>query len=261
MSREADPFAIITAVYYLLFGGVGLLVNNTFLNEVNALLCATGIAQILEHSGISVIKNIAYIPLILCAGTLLYKVLAETIKMFFYRNNKKLSEISLKKYYNIPIAITCVFVTLYTCTALYIYNIYLTISLIFFTNMSISFAVYKYFWQNLIHSKKLKFIIVRLCIATLFGCVGLGTRNIVLEEKWLWVTLLTGDSIANICISYALYNTSQLLLLLLMRGQNLQRKTVIRGNNILFVVYYTGRLAPLAPLSPLSPGNPEIHND
>lgn len=94
--------------------------------------------------------------------------------------------------------------------------------------------MYLYFWNETI-----KLIIFKTCIASIIGCSAIGIEKFCVRNEWLWLKIIIGMPIANICNSYTLYCTGQLLLLL--RGKNLYRKVHIKGNSIIFIVYYTGR--------------------
>lgn len=204
-----------------MFGILGLLVRNTYLDEINGSLIISGIASILEYS--LNIPKLHFLPLSLCTGLLLLKYNKEFLKLL--------------KCNNIGTIMITLFELLFVYSTIYYVdtNIVFIVILLMMLQLSMMISMYLFFWNSTI-----KLIIFKTFIASLIGCGAIIIENICIREQWLWAKIIFGMPIANICNAYALYTTGQLLLLL--RGKNLLRKVNIKGNSIIFIVYYTGRL-------------------
>jgi len=238
--ERPDPYAIITSIYYVLFGLLGLLVNNSFLNDVNSYLLLTGLGAMIEFFGVT--NEFHYVPLSICSGTICYKLLAELVKLW---SGETIDEtdmvmgISGEKFYRLPVSFISLTTSAYICIAILYYNIFLTISLLIVTQITAMIVTLKFFPKGTEHYANTRTMLFKSGIGILIGCIGLGTSLICPKDKWIWIRLFIGHPIANICLPYSLYISAQLILLL--RGRNLSRRIAIRGNNFIFIAYYAGR--------------------
>lgn len=239
-----DPYSIVTSMYYILFGLLGLLVNNSFLNDVNSYLMITGLSSMCEFFG--VIDKYHFIPLSICSGTICYKLWAELIKLWSDETideSEMVMGISGEKFYRLPVSLISLIINVYICIIILYYSVWLTILLLVITQITSVFVARKFFPKNTEHYTDTRTMLLKSSVGMLIGSIGLGTSLICPKDNWLWIRLFIGHPIANICLSYALYTSSQIILLL--RGKNLSRRTAIRGNNFIFIVYYAGRFTPL----------------
>jgi len=238
--ERPDPYSIITSVTYILFGLMGLLVNNSFLNDINSFLLITGLGAMIEFFGIT--GQFYYVPLSICSGTICYKLWAELIKIWSGENideTEVVMGIDGEKFYRLPVSLVAVIINIYVCITILYYSVFLTIPLLMFTELTAVLITIKFFPRGVEHYKKTRTMIFKLAMGTMIGCIGLGTTLICPKDNWIWIRLFIGHPIANMSLAYSLYTSSQLVLLL--RGRNLRRRAAIEGNNFIFIVYYIGR--------------------
>jgi len=241
--ERPDIYGIVSSIYYLLFGLLGLLTNNSFLNDIHTYLFLTGIGAILEFSGQT--EDFMQIPLVICTGSVAYKLLSEFVKKWSGENfdeSERVMGIQGEKFYRLPVSLLSVIVGAYVCLTILYYNVYLTISLLFITQILSLVITRKFFPRGTEHYTNTRKMIVKLMVSAILGCIGLGTSDICPGEDWLWIRLFIGYPIANVCLAYSLFTSAQLILLL--RGKNLSRRTALRGNNFIFIAYYVGRFGP-----------------
>ena len=243
---KPDPYIITTSFYYVILGLLGILVNNSFINDINSLIFITGVCYIIEFS--STTTELIHIPLIICANNICYKFLSELIKSMSNStgvDHDVLTGIKGSRKYRIPVSMLAILMT--GCTVLLIkyYNLYILIGIIFLSQFIVCCSTILFYPSGTIHYKITRLMIIRLVIATILGCIGLGTSQICPNNTWIWLRLFIGHPISSFCISYTFYTSAQLLLLL--RGKNLRRKTAISGERYIFVAYYVGRDIPHLP--------------
>lgn len=235
-----DPYSIITSIYYIIFGMLGLFVNNSYLNDIHAFLIITGISAILEFSG--VLEEFYYFPLTICSGMICNKLLSESIKLWSERNiygHNKILGIDRDKFYRLFSSFSCLIVYSYSCLTIFYYNVFFIIAILIFIQVIVTINIFKYYPSSQEYYTKTRLILRNSLIGLTVGCVGLGTSIVCAKDNWLWLRLFIGYPIANLGISYFLYTISQIVLLL--RGKNLSRHIAMKGDNLVFIAYFAGR--------------------
>jgi len=238
--ERPDPYAIITSTFYILYALLGLLVNNSFLNDINSYLLLTGIGAILEFADI--LDEFHFIPLVFCSGALCYKLLAEIVKLWsgeIIDESEMVMGISGEKFYRLPASLISLLVRAYVLVITVYYYLFLVIPFLLFVQIIGTIAVFKFFPQGVEHYTKTRTMLLKSWVGMIVGCTGLGTTMICPGNNWTWIRLFVGYPIANLCLPYSLFTLAQLVILL--RGKNLFRQTAIRGNNFIFIAYYAGR--------------------
>lgn len=239
---ESDTYGIISSVYYVIFGLLGLATNSSYLNDVHSYLVMTGVGGIMEFSGF--IDDFMQIPLVICSGLTVYKFLSEFIKRWsgeVFDESEKVMGLRGEKFYRLPTAFLALVTSCYVCISIIYYNVYLTVSLLVITQMTALAVTRKFYPKGTEHYTITRRIFIRLLTAVVLGCVGLGTSNICPSKNWLWIRLFIGYPIANVCLPYSLFTSAQLALML--RGTNLSRRTAFYGNNFIYITYYVARFS------------------
>ena len=238
--ESPDLYAIITSILFLNLGILGLTTNNSYLNDVNACLMLTGICSILEFSG--VINDIYHIPLIICGSMIVLKLLTEMIKFWseeYIDESEMVKSIAGEKFYRLPVSFISLLTFSYTVFAIHYYNVFLLIGLFAFILFILVVSIIKFFPKGKRLYRTTKHMLLRVTVAYILGIIGLGTSLICPSDNLLWIRFFIGTPIANASLSYAIFITAQLILLI--RGSNLKRKVAIRGTPFINVAYYVGR--------------------
>jgi hypothetical protein len=237
---EVNIYALITSLYYILFGSLGLFVNNSFMNEINAYLIMTGIGYVILYSGVD--NPIYSRSIIMCTSTLFYKLISEIIKRYTdekFDPSEMVIGIAGNRFYRLPVALSCLFVSSYVALTLTYFNYYFIIALLFLTQITTVYTVRRFFPKGVALYSVTRRMCLSIIISGLLGSIGLGTSYICIPNLYAWFQFFMGAPIANVCIPYCLYTCSQLLLLI--RGKNLKRRVNVRGTKFIYIAYYIGR--------------------
>lgn len=239
--ESPDLYGIISCVPYLIFGFIGLVVNNSFLSDTHAFLIMLGLGGMLDYSG--VLPDLLHICLTLCVGTLSIKLTSEMIKQTIrnhFDENEKLGPFTFDRLHRHPSSLVTLIKIVHICITIYYQNVYSNISLIMMNQLALIWMVLRFFKRGTINYKKTRYMLLKSTFATILGCIGYGTVKICFDAKWSWARLFIGAPIGNFCLAYAIFIAAQLTLLL--RGKNIHRRVEIRGSQYVFIAYYTGRL-------------------
>ncbi len=239
-SDKLNIYGLVTALYYPLFGLLGLFVNNSFMNEINTYLIMTGIGYIILYTGTD---NVIYSrSIIMCTSTLFYKLVAEIIKRYTdekFDASEMVIGIAGNRFYRLPVALSSLVIGAYVSLALVYFNYYFIIGILLLTQLLTVYTVIRFFPRGVSLYTVTRKMCLSILISGVLGSIGLGTSYICLPDLYAWFQLFLGAPIANICIPYSLYTSSQLLLLI--RGKNLRRRVNVRGTKFIYIAYYIGR--------------------
>ncbi|AYV85906.1 MAG: hypothetical protein Solivirus1_63 [Solivirus sp.] len=237
---DLNVYGIISSLYYILFGLLGLFVNNSFMNDINTYLVMTGIGYIIYFSGT---ENYIYSrSIIMCTATLFYKLVAEIIKRYTderFDASEMIIGIAGNRFYRLPVAISSLLIGAYVSLTISYFNNYFIIAFLLLTQFMTIYTVISFFPKGTSLYTITRKMCLSILISALLGSIGLGTSYICIPNLYAWFQLFIGAPIANICIPYCLYTSSQLLLLI--RGKNLRRRVNVRGTKFIFIAYYIGR--------------------
>lgn len=238
-----DFYGIISCLPYFIFGLLGLLVNNSFLNDIHSYLIVLGIGGMIDYSGS--LPGFIQICLTLCSGMITLKISTEIIKQII-RNRlderENLGPFAFDRLHRHPVSIISLCTIIYICLTIYYKSIYSVIVLLILNQIIANFLAIKFFKQKTANYTKTRHMILKTTIATIFGCIGHGTSQLCFGSQWNWARLFIGTPIGNFCLAYTFFIQSQLALL--MRGKNIHRKVKIRGSDYIYIAYYIGRLSP-----------------
>lgn len=239
-NNDTDVYSILTSIYYIIFGLLGLTVNNSFVNDIHTYILLTGIGLIISFSTNSTFFG--PLPLIISSCNILNKLSCELIKKW---TNERFDEkdiiigINADKIHRFPIGIISICTGLYICFSVLFYNIFFTVPILIITQLTTIYTVFRFFPKGTQLYFLTRNMILKLGIAVFLGCFGLITSLVCPSETYRWLRLFIGYPISNLTIPYSLYTATQLIILI--RGKNLRRTVAIRGNSIIYIAYYTGR--------------------
>lgn len=234
---DISVYGIITSISYILIGLLGLVVNNSFLNETNSTLIISGIGAIFSFSNVD--DMIYKRAIITCSCTLLYKLVSEVIKKWMSLKYVPSDTILGERYYRLPIALFSLMMSLFSAVAVKFYSNYFLVAILLLLQLITIITVIKFFPRGTYLYSITRKMSLRTFISTILSCVGLITSIYCLPSVYGWLDLFIGAPIANISIPYTLYTTSQLILLI--RGKNLHRTIDVRGTDMIYIAYYIGR--------------------
>lgn len=234
-NEQVDLYAVITTLYYLIFGIMGLTLNNSYTSNIFSYFILTAIGLCINYIGIHTSFGIN--ALIFTSCDILYKLIFEIIKKK-YDDKYDLNELS-KKYYRVPSGLLSLGLNAYICASLIWYNIYFTLPVLLLIGAFTTYAIFSFFPQGSEFYTTTRHMLIRIITSLVIGSGGLITSLYCPDDIYMWVRIFIGWPIANICLSYSLFLTVQIIVLI--RGKNLKRKVSIRNTNFIYVTYYIGR--------------------
>ncbi len=239
-NHETDVYSILTSIYYIVFGLLGLTVNNSSVNDIHTYVLLTGIGFIVQFS-----TNTTFfgpVPLVISSCNILNKLACELIKKW---TNERFDEkdviigIQADKIHRVPVVIVSILIALYVCFSVILYNIFFTVPILLVTQLTTVYAVIRFFPKGTQLYSLTRSMIIKLGISVLIGCFGLVSSLYCPTDAYSWLRVFMGHPIANLTIPYSLYTATQLIILI--RGKNLRRTVSVRGNSFIYISYYTGR--------------------
>lgn len=238
--HETDVYAILTSLYYIIFGFLGLTVNNSFVTDIHVYHILTGIGFIINLSTGS--SFFGPLPLVICSCNIFNKLSTELLKKWLnekFDENDVIFGVAGSKIHRLPVSIVSFCIAVYICFSVILYNIFFTIPILLITQLTTIYATIRFFPKGSHLYSITRTMNIRLGIATCVGIVGLITSLFCPRDTYAWMRIFIGWSPANIGISYSIYTATQLILLI--RGKNLRRTIAVRGTSLIFITYYTGR--------------------
>ncbi len=228
-------------MYYIAFGLLGLMVNNTFNTLLMSMLTISGILNIIV---ITYCEDDTYLLSILCAcvGYSMHQSLSEFIKMHYRdRNiNDRPLGIHIAKVHRFFVAISSLVILGLTMAVIIYQSLGRTIALV-----SLNYAIFAIGTVKTTTPKTYIFVRTRVLFwkityAFFLVIAGLSTSNIQVDPNWVWAKLLVGWPIVSITMPYMLFNQAQLTLAT--RGKYLKRNIGFSGtrSSFLCIVYYYG---------------------
>lgn len=236
--NDLDLYSVTTSSYYIVFGLLGASTGKMFLLDIYSYMIVTGIISYIQYSGLLRFENyqLYQYPLMITSTLVVNRLISECIKYYISKKKKK------NNYYLPCILLNMIILLSFSFGIIYS-NIYFILGCIFCVQLLASIMAITFFSKGTAHYSDIRSMVIKMLIANFIGCLGLSTAPYCLyfrQFSWFYlVQIFIGIPTANTFLSYSLYMACQCTLLI--RGINLNRKIIIKGNNNIYIVMYLGR--------------------